>query len=1157
MLGRTSGSLISVWCRIALLSGLGLGLWGLSLSPNRPANAQGNGDQNPPSTSGTTVTPTPQKQEEDLKALQKQQQTPVAPPANPLVQPTDSSGKSLNGTPNKAVEQTLEQSLKDFGDFSPNPPDARTFKRPEDLPLFGYDFFEPAREYILARRAFLMQYYPYLKMTVGGAATSSSTSSTPPISPTQPTSNPNAAGIATGNPMPQPPVNAPQPTQPIVPPLPGATSTQQPPLGPLGAAALTAGVTGQTTVPSQNSENPTPSSGMESQYPYAAPYNYPYAPYSNMPPLMGYPYGNTLYPPFGGSYAVPNGVYGSPVTQQPGENAINAYNGVADPLEQMVFNIISSPPLNYQLFGGDVVVVRYSNPAMEPRVLTLQVSPQGELDLGKDGRVNVAGMTLAQAEQALRAHLSRYYRNVDVSISLSRLRTMSVTVMGHVFAPGTYIVPAVATAFNVLYAAGGPTKDGSFRDIEVRRGNKVLPLDLYQLMADLPAKGGTSRFDIPLQPGDVIFVPGTDERVYAMGEVRSPACYELKQGETLADLLHLAGGVRAAGVSHAVQVITVQPGKARVIHTVDLADSSAVAHFRLYDGDIVNVLQLRPTIQNVVRIDGAVAQPSAYALTPGMRIADLVQMAGGPLSEAYLQRAALYRWNPSGVPTYIPIHLAAALEGDPAANIPLQRWDKLEIYTVQQAAFMGERKVTVRGDVQRPGVYQYSEGMHLSDLLLKAGGPLPDAALVVDERQNGDGSKRYYYATIDELQAGDGQKNIAVHDNDVVAVYTEAQAQYMPAHKVVILGLVNAPGQYDRGEDMHLSDLLRLAGGLLPNASNQIVIAHARQFVSGNESPTQTVMVTRGPHGECVPDQDPLLRDGDVVTVPGVGHYQEKPMVAYIQGQVEHPGPYIITKTTRISDLVRMAGGLTKEAFPEGAQFNRNPDEMASPEQKQLARVISDLADLYNQSDYKRQLALSDLERIKAAGNAATSSVPLTTNGQAAGSSAAATLALELSKRDLVSPPRELGPTDLQPNGNIAINLPEALKHPGGPDDLLLADGDQLTIPTVPTTVQVIGAVVQPRGVIYRKGEGISYYVNQAGGYAPDAALDHIVVIHAGGGLTPGYKVRSLEPGDLIFVPTKVLAAKLSGGGNNIEDFFRALTTSAIIFRIATGLVGL
>ncbi|CEK20570.1 SLBB domain-containing protein [Chthonomonas calidirosea] len=1154
MAGRSSGSLSSVWVRIPGLVGFGLGLLGVSLGPSQPVYAQGSGDQNPPSTSGTTVTPTPQKQEEDLKALQKQQQTPVAPPANPLVQPTDSSGKGLNGTPNKAVEQTLEQSLKDFGDYSPNPPDARTVKRPEDLPLFGYDFFEPAREYILARRAFLMQYYPYLKMTIGGAATSSATA---PTSSALPTSNLNTTGATTVNPTPPASTNAPtspQPSQPTVPPATGATSAPQSLLEPLGAMALGAGATRQTIAPSENPENATSASGVGNSYPYAAPYSYPYAPYTNMPPMMGFPYGTPSYSSYGGQ---PNGVYGIPPTQQSGENAINAYNGVADPLEQMVFNIISSPPLNYQLFGGDVVVVRYSNPAMEPRVLTLQVSPQGELDLGKDGRVNVAGMTLAQAEQALRAHLSRYYRNVDVSISLSRLRTISVTVMGHVFAPGTYIVPAVATAFNVLYAAGGPTKDGSFRDIEVRRGNKVLPLDLYQLMADLPSKGGTSRFDIPLQPGDVIFVPGTDERVYAMGEVRSPACYELKQGETLADLLRLAGGVRAAGVSHAVQVITVQPGKARVIHTVDLADSAAVAHFRLYDGDIVNVLQLRPTLENLVRIDGAVAQPSAYALTPGMRVADLVQMAGGPLSEAYLQRAALYRWSPSGVPTYIPINLAAALEGDPTANIPLQRWDKLEVYTVQQAAFMGERKVTVRGDVQRPGVYQYSEGMHLSDLLLKAGGPLPDAALVVDERQNGDGSKRYYYATIEELQAGDSQKNILVHDNDVVAVYTEAQAQYMPAHKVVILGLVNAPGQYDRGEDMHLSDLLRLAGGLLPNASNQIVIAHARQFVSGNESPTQTVMVTRGPHGECVPDQDPLLRDGDVVTVPGVGHYQEKPMVAYIQGQVEHPGPYIITKTTRLSDLVRMAGGLTKEAFPEGAQFNRNPDEMASPEQKQLARVISDLSDLYNQSDYKRQLALSDLERIKAAGNAATSSVPLTSNGQAAGSSAAATLALELSKRDLVSPPRVLGPTDLQPNGNIAINLPDALKHPGGPNDLLLADGDQLTIPTIPTTVQVIGAVVQPRGVIYRKGEGIFYYVNQAGGYAPDAAIDHIVVIHAGGGLTPGYKVRSLEPGDLIFVPTKVLAAKLSGGGNNIEDFFRSLTTSAIIFRIATGLVGL
>jgi protein involved in polysaccharide export with SLBB domain len=163
----------------------------------------------------------------------------------------------------------------------------------------------------------------------------------------------------------------------------------------------------------------------------------------------------------------------------------------------------------------------------------------------------------------------------------------------------------------------------------------------------------------------------------------------------------------------------------------------------------------------------------------------------------------------------------------------------------------------------------------------------------------------------------------------------------------------------------------------------------------------------------------------------------------------------------------------------------------------------------------------------------------------------------QLSQRDLVSAPRVLGDTDLSPDGNIAVDLAGALKRPGGEDDLLLVDGDTITIPERPSTVQVVGAVFNARGVLFKPGAKLDHYVAQCGGFTPDAASDRIVVIHAGGGLVPASKAGALRPGDVVVVPTRVLAEKLSRRGGGLDGLFRGITNSAITLRLATSLFGL
>jgi protein involved in polysaccharide export with SLBB domain len=353
---------------------------------------------------------------------------------------------------------------------------------------------------------------------------------------------------------------------------------------------------------------------------------------------------------------------------------------------------------------------------------------------------------------------------------------------------------------------------------------------------------------------------------------------------------------------------------------------------------------------------------------------------------------------------------------------------------------------------------------------------------------------------------------------------------------------------------MHLSDAIRLAGGLLPSAGDQIAIAHARQ--DGFETPEEA---TYSPQtGTVAPDLP--LKDGDVVTIQGRGSWVDHPYVVTVKGAVNKPGPVILpARHVRLSEVVALAGGLKAEAFPEGAEFDRLPDNLTTDQQKHLSTLIERVNELLNTSEYKRALAQSDVQRIQAIGRAAGAQaigIPGLTPPTTDGSASAAAAASPLNNRDLVTPPRDLTPADLAPAGNVAVNLKTAMRHPGGDDDILMTDGDTVIVPERPTTVQVVGAVINARGVVFHPGEKAGDYIDQAGGFAPDAAKDRVLVIRVGGGLVPIKKAREILPGDTILVPTGVLAAKISNHQNEWDSIFKSLTNSALVFFIAKKLIG-
>ena len=838
--------------------------------------------------------------------------------------------------------------------------------------------------------------------------------------------------------------------------------------------------------------------------------------------------------------------------------SVDALRSFVGPDAMLYMNVVSPAPERYQLGPGDQLTLRYWSNTLEPAEVTLKVDERGYVALPLGGRLVARGQTLGELEASVRQAMSRVLRDVQVSLSLKELRTMGVLVTGEAYAPGSYQMPATVTLYNALYACGGPNLNGSLRRIQLKRSDgSTRSFDFYRFLLN-----GDGSQDVPLQPGDVIYIPLVDDRIAVKGEVQRPAIYEALPGERLRDVLRFAGGAKPTGVSQRVSVTTVQPGVARKLIDADLMQTDDANNPALHDGDTVEVMSIRPEAVNAVVLDGAVDQPGSYAVSPGMTVADLIEKARGTVPDAYLVRADLFRKNPDNTLKLIPIDLKRAIQREPDANVELQPRDRLVVYSMEDAQFTGYRQVEITGAVQRPNTYYRADGMRVQDLLLQAGGPLPEAFLdrAFLQRRNPDGTYGPML-TINLRKAMSGQEpdNAVLQDRDTLAVYTRQQASYTPDNVVEIKGAVQSPGFYPRAESMRLSDALQLAGGVTPNAADEVEIARAR-----SEAGTPPLEVSLQKMATGGPDADPLLADGDVITVRTRSDFRMKPWTVTVSGAVSRPGPYAITsKSERLSDIIRRAGGLTSDAFPEGVQFFRDPKLLTTQVQQGLTPRIRELLQVVNDEAYRRALARSDIERarsVQSSTNAAQAAAALPTVGSlltATGSTTpkAPVDMSALPGRDLVTPARPLTDDDLLPAGNVNVNLVGALRSPGGKDDITLREGDVIIVPERPTTVAVTGAVVVPSAVTYESGRPLSYYTERAGGLTPDAAEDRILLIRATGEVSVATRRSRVDLGDIIFVPTKVMSERLRDRQSEIDTIFRNITSGGIIYAVIRSLL--
>ena len=370
---------------------------------------------------------------------------------------------------------------------------------------------------------------------------------------------------------------------------------------------------------------------------------------------------------------------------------------------------------DYVLGPGDDLTINVWGAVDSTLIRT--VDRNGRIVLPKVGDLRIWGLTFSQADRLIRDELGRYFRGFQASVTMGRLRTVSVHVVGEVCQPGVYTLSSLSTVTNALYSAGGPTKLGSLREVRLLRGNvQVAKLDLY----DFLQRGDRTR-DYRLESGDTIFVPTVGDVVAVAGEVKRPAIYEITSGARLADVVALAGGVTPTSYLKRVQVVRALPDAERVTLDVDLAShylrGEEPGNPPINAGDLVLIHRSDPRVYNIVKVEGAVRYPGAYELKPMMRISQLLQ-PDRLLPEAYVERVEVARRRPDLSMEIVSIDLKKAWSGDASQDLLLKALDEITVRTELKSA----RTVTLTGEVMRPGIYTVAEGERLSSVLARAGG---------------------------------------------------------------------------------------------------------------------------------------------------------------------------------------------------------------------------------------------------------------------------------------------------------------------------------------------------------------------------------------------------------------------------------------------------
>lgn len=473
-------------------------------------------------------------------------------------------------------------------------------------------------------------------------------------------------------------------------------------------------------------------------------------------------------------------------------------------------NMNIATPQNYRLGPGDAVIIDIYGASQKSEQCT--VSPDGDVIIEGYGPVAVSGLTVAQANARLRSTLGSRYSSSHIKLTVGQTRTIMVNVMGEVKLPGTYTLSAFATVFHALYMAGGTNDIGTLRNIKVYRNNRLVTVvDIYDYILN-----GKLTGNVRLADNDVIVVGPYDCLVNISGKVKRPMFYEMKKNESVASLLKYSGSFTGDAYNKAVRVNR-KTGKEYAVFNVGEFD---FANFHIADGDSVMVDSIIPRYANTVEVKGAVFRPGMYNLGEQVNsVRSLIEHAEGTTEMAFTNRAVLHRMKEDRTLKVISVDLVGIMNGT-TPDIPLQENDVLFVPTKTEN--IEQRTITIRGEVQFPGVYKYADNETIEDFVLQAGG-LTDKASTVNvsvSRRVTDPKAlapdsviaKLYTLSLKDGFVVDGEPGFTLMPFD--EVYIRKSPAYMEQKNVSVEGEVMFAGTYTlSANNTRLSDLYRKSGG--------------------------------------------------------------------------------------------------------------------------------------------------------------------------------------------------------------------------------------------------------------------------------------------------------------------------------------------------------
>jgi protein involved in polysaccharide export with SLBB domain len=730
-------------------------------------------------------------------------------------------------------------------------------------------------------------------------------------------------------------------------------------------------------------------------------------------------------------------------------------------------NLKIATPKNYVLGPDDELIIDINGYSEEHYNLT--VNADGYVKINKVGNVYVAGLTIDEARNRLIYKLSSIYiglkkfngrtdiNGLYASVSLGNIRTIQVSVVGEVQYPGTYSVPSLARVMNVLYLAGGPTENGTFRDVQLIRQNKVIGhIDLYDYITQ-----GFSKSDITVQDQDIIKIGLYKSRIEIKGRVKRSAYFEPLPTENLAFIFeNFVGGFAENAYKDLLKVERITNTERKLIDI-----NYAIANsFIPADGDIITAESITENrYENRVTLTGEVFRPGVFSLDSKLTLSSLIKRAGGVKENAFLSRVNINRLNKDFTPSIISVNLADIFNGK-AEDIMLMREDKVTVFSILE--LRESYTVTIHGEIN---------GIRESSDKKKVNNPKGDS-----QKDDNEDSQNESSSEIADKLKSDNISNVLLNRQVKITIPFQA--------------------------NMTVEDLIIKAGGLRESASTgfvEVVRRKKNEFIENQDySSSQIAEVFKFTISKDLTVDNSAskfeLNPFDEVFVRSSPNYELQQFIT-LQGQVLFPGVYgLEKKDDRLSDLIKRAGGLNKQAYPEGAKLIRKT-ELSESESEFKKKQIRDFNDNYS--------------------------------------------GIEINNNADVS---------VSNHETIGINLVAALAQPGGPDDIQIINGDVINIPREPQTVKITGEVLYPNNVKFTESKSLGSYISSAGGFTSSSARKRVYVIYSNGSVKRARNFLFMrfyprvERGSEIIVPKKLKSTNTSQQIVSLVSVLTGTVTSII-----------